>query len=330
MSSSYAPCAACKYLRRKCTQECVFAPYFPPDNPQKFTNVHKVFGASNVGKILKELHPNQRNDAVNSLAYEAECRIKDPIYGCVGFVSILQHHLRQVQQEIERARKELATYIGPAAMQPILNNPAAHMQQQHNFDPSVFQTAPYHGQLVIQEPQQQQQQLVAREQELLRAYALQQQEQLYLQQLQQQHELYAEQQQRMQREMYVQQQQQHQQQNEFVRFNDAGDPNSGGFIQIQKVVAEAVQPELTLVGGGSFETASQSNYNNHYQVQQQQQQHHEEQLQIRDLLLQTQSHYHQYHLPHHHLNHHHHQQQQASHSQHHGKSDDERSFNGPL
>ncbi|GFP86210.1 LOB domain-containing protein 36 [Phtheirospermum japonicum] len=112
MSSSYAPCAACKYLRRKCTRECVFAPYFPPDNPQKFINVHKVFGARNFGKILNELNPTPRNDAVKSLAYEAECRIKDPIY---GFVSLLQHHLRQVQQEIERAKKELATYIRPAA-----------------------------------------------------------------------------------------------------------------------------------------------------------------------------------------------------------------------
>ncbi|KHN36206.1 LOB domain-containing protein 36 [Glycine soja] len=34
-SSSNSPCAACKFLRRKCTQECVFAPYFPPDNPQR-------------------------------------------------------------------------------------------------------------------------------------------------------------------------------------------------------------------------------------------------------------------------------------------------------
>ncbi|GFP83249.1 LOB domain-containing protein 36, partial [Phtheirospermum japonicum] len=89
-----------------------------------FINVHKVFGASNVGKILNELNPTQQNDAVKSLAYKAECRIKDPIYGCVGFVSLLQHHLRQVQQEIERAKKELATSIRPAAMQPILNSSA--------------------------------------------------------------------------------------------------------------------------------------------------------------------------------------------------------------
>lgn len=48
-----SPCAACKLLRRKCGHDCVFAPYFPADEPQKFANVHKVFGASNVNKMLQ-------------------------------------------------------------------------------------------------------------------------------------------------------------------------------------------------------------------------------------------------------------------------------------
>ena len=48
-----SPCAACKLLRRRCAQDCVFAPYFPADEPQKFANVHKVFGASNVSKMLQ-------------------------------------------------------------------------------------------------------------------------------------------------------------------------------------------------------------------------------------------------------------------------------------
>lgn len=48
-----SPCAACKLLRRRCTRDCVFAPYFPPDEPQKFANVHKVFGAANVNKMLQ-------------------------------------------------------------------------------------------------------------------------------------------------------------------------------------------------------------------------------------------------------------------------------------
>ena len=51
------PCAACKSLRRKCTRECIFLPYFPRDDPEKFARVHKVFGASNVAKMLQVLIP---------------------------------------------------------------------------------------------------------------------------------------------------------------------------------------------------------------------------------------------------------------------------------
>ncbi|EMS45175.1 hypothetical protein TRIUR3_06488 [Triticum urartu] len=95
MSSSNSPCAACKLLRRKCTQGCVFAPYFPPDQPAKFANVHKVFGASNVSKLLNEIPVAQREDAVNSLAYEAEARLRDPVYGCVAYISVLQLKIKQ-------------------------------------------------------------------------------------------------------------------------------------------------------------------------------------------------------------------------------------------
>ncbi|GAB4835328.1 Protein ASYMMETRIC LEAVES 2 [Ancistrocladus abbreviatus] len=109
-SSSSSPCAACKFLRRKCQPECVFAPYFPPDQPQKFANVHKVFGASNVTKLLNELHPHQREDAVNSLAYEADMRLRDPVYGCVGVISLLQHQLRQLQMDLSCAKSELSKY----------------------------------------------------------------------------------------------------------------------------------------------------------------------------------------------------------------------------
>lgn len=51
--NSSSPCAACKLLRRRCGHDCVFSPYFPADEPHKFANVHKVFGASNVSKMLQ-------------------------------------------------------------------------------------------------------------------------------------------------------------------------------------------------------------------------------------------------------------------------------------
>ncbi|KAF7806557.1 LOB domain-containing protein 4 [Senna tora] len=48
-----SPCAACKLLRRRCDKQCVFAPYFPAHHPHKFINVHKVYDASNVYKMLQ-------------------------------------------------------------------------------------------------------------------------------------------------------------------------------------------------------------------------------------------------------------------------------------
>ncbi|KAK3222706.1 hypothetical protein Dsin_009731 [Dipteronia sinensis] len=100
MSSSNSACGACKYRRQKCTKECVFAPYFPPDQLHKFAKVHEVFGASYVAKLLSELCANLREDAVNSLAYEADMRLRDPVYGCVGQISILQHRLKLVQNDL--------------------------------------------------------------------------------------------------------------------------------------------------------------------------------------------------------------------------------------
>ncbi|XP_028781782.1 protein LATERAL ORGAN BOUNDARIES-like [Neltuma alba] len=110
-SSSYSsPCAACKFLRRKCMPGCIFAPYFPPEEPQKFAHVHKIFGASNVTKLLNELLPHQREDAVNSLAYEAEARVRDPVYGCVGAISFLQRQVQRLQKELDAANADLLRY----------------------------------------------------------------------------------------------------------------------------------------------------------------------------------------------------------------------------
>ncbi|XP_059644233.1 LOB domain-containing protein 36-like [Cornus florida] len=132
MWSSESPCAACKFLRRKCKQECVFAPYFPANQSQKFANVHKVFGVSNVAKLLGELKAGEREDAVNSLAYEAETRLRDPVYGCVGLISVLEHRLKEVKIDVYNAKKELANYIGPSAMLPIVQHPGFMPQHPNN------------------------------------------------------------------------------------------------------------------------------------------------------------------------------------------------------
>ncbi|EOY13865.1 LOB domain-containing protein 4 [Theobroma cacao] len=102
-----SPCAACKLLRRRCAQDCVFAPYFPAEEPQKFASVHKVFGASNVNKMLQELPEHQRSDAVSSMVYEANARVRDPVYGCVGAISSLQQQIDSLQTQLALAQAEV-------------------------------------------------------------------------------------------------------------------------------------------------------------------------------------------------------------------------------
>ncbi|KAL9685096.1 hypothetical protein QQ045_022543 [Rhodiola kirilowii] len=99
MTGLGSSCGACKYLRRKCAAECIFAPYFCYDQAAiHFSAVHKVFGASNVSKLLLHLPIHNRSVAAMTVTYEALARMKDPIYGCVI-------HL---EKEIELLEKQMA------------------------------------------------------------------------------------------------------------------------------------------------------------------------------------------------------------------------------
>ncbi|KAI4324046.1 hypothetical protein L6164_023613 [Bauhinia variegata] len=94
-------CAACRSQRRRCPSDCIFSPYFPANDPQRFAYVHRIYGGSNVGKMLQQIPNHLRPQAADTLYFEAQCRILDPIYGCVGIIS-------QLHQQIQNAESELA------------------------------------------------------------------------------------------------------------------------------------------------------------------------------------------------------------------------------
>lgn len=95
MAGSGNPCGACKFLRRKCETGCVFAPYFCYDHsPSQFAAIHKVFGASNASKLLSCLPLSDRSEAAATIAYEAQARLQDPIYGCVAHIFALQQQVQ--------------------------------------------------------------------------------------------------------------------------------------------------------------------------------------------------------------------------------------------
>ncbi|KAK7321527.1 hypothetical protein VNO77_32268 [Canavalia gladiata] len=102
MTGFTSSCGACKFLRRKCTRDCVFAPYFSYDQAAThFAAVHKIYGASNVSKLLSHLPIHNRSDAAITISYEALARMQDPIYGCVAHIYALQQQVASLQEEID-------------------------------------------------------------------------------------------------------------------------------------------------------------------------------------------------------------------------------------
>ncbi|XP_015087553.1 LOB domain-containing protein 16-like [Solanum pennellii] len=119
-----SPCGACKFLRRKCAVDCIFAPYFCSEQgPARFAAIHKVFGASNVSKLLLHVPVPDRCEAVFTIAYEAQARIKDPVYGCVAHIYSLQQQVAYLQAQLMQVKTQLA--------QSLLNN----SRNSENFYP---------------------------------------------------------------------------------------------------------------------------------------------------------------------------------------------------
>ncbi|KAJ4904917.1 LOB domain-containing protein 29 [Raphanus sativus] len=138
MSSSGSPCGACKFLRRKCANGCVFAPYFCHEQGSShFAAIHKVFGASNASKILSNLPISDRCEAAITISYEAQARLQDPIYGCVSHIFALQQQVVNLQAQLEILKQQAAQSI-MFADSPSSENPNSYYGDNT--------TTPYHHQ----------------------------------------------------------------------------------------------------------------------------------------------------------------------------------------
>ncbi|XP_070668832.1 LOB domain-containing protein 22-like [Malus domestica] len=77
MANSKA-CAACKYQRRKCTQTCELAAYFPASRFVEFVNAQHMFGMSNIEKILATVEPDQRPATAETILFEGNIWRNNP------------------------------------------------------------------------------------------------------------------------------------------------------------------------------------------------------------------------------------------------------------
>ncbi|KAK9285810.1 hypothetical protein L1049_025011 [Liquidambar formosana] len=106
-TGAHSACAACKHQRKKCDEKCILAPFFPADKSREFQAVHKVFGVSNVQKIVKNLDEEDRKRAADSLVWEAFCRQKDPVLGPYG-------EYRKVHDELKLYKSQCQQMQVPA------------------------------------------------------------------------------------------------------------------------------------------------------------------------------------------------------------------------
>ncbi|MCO5547149.1 hypothetical protein L7F22_000591 [Adiantum nelumboides] len=70
---------------------------------------------SDVGGGVQEVPEMQRADTANSLVYEANARLRDPVYGCMGLVSTLQQQAQALQAELNAMKGEVMCYRAAAA-----------------------------------------------------------------------------------------------------------------------------------------------------------------------------------------------------------------------
>lgn len=113
-NSVHSACAACKHQRKRCSDECLLAPYFPADRLCDFKAVHKVFGVSNITKMVRFVGKENGQKTADSLVWEAFCRQRDPVLGAYG--------------EFKRVCEELKFYKNQALLQ-IQHH---HHHQHHN------------------------------------------------------------------------------------------------------------------------------------------------------------------------------------------------------
>ncbi|ERN11969.1 hypothetical protein AMTRI_Chr13g122730 [Amborella trichopoda] len=100
-------CAACKYHHRKCPPDCILAPHFPIGTTERFLTVHSVFGSANVARLLAEVPPPLRGDAITTLLFEAEALLNNGTKGPIAYIESLQMELRSLQTQIIAANLEL-------------------------------------------------------------------------------------------------------------------------------------------------------------------------------------------------------------------------------
>ncbi|KAF3439611.1 hypothetical protein FNV43_RR17889 [Rhamnella rubrinervis] len=120
-------CASCKHQRKKCHEGCELAPYFPASRYGEFTNAQRLYGVSNIQKMMASVEPHKRHDTAESILMEGNARRSDPVNGSLSITRNLQSQILFYQNQLTLVNQQLAFF----------RHQRRHCQQQ-NLQDSLF------------------------------------------------------------------------------------------------------------------------------------------------------------------------------------------------
>eukprot|EP00850_Spirogloea_muscicola_P024866 SM001664S02646 [mRNA] locus=s1664:4:757:+ [translate_table: standard] len=100
-----------------------------PSRPESTTSRLRV----GVAQDLPEQH---REDAVASLVYEAQARVQDPVYGCVGILCVLQKQVAYLRTQLALCQAQAQGRVPslPALVDvSVVGTDSPQLKEQHLF-----------------------------------------------------------------------------------------------------------------------------------------------------------------------------------------------------
>ncbi|WJX95235.1 hypothetical protein P8452_76576 [Trifolium repens] len=100
--------------------------------------------------MLREIDPTLRQNTIDSLVFEAETRLRDPINGYLSDAHNMEHRLMEIQHKINNVKSELNKYLTPEVIQIVMNNPNCFgFEPSDNQNSTAQLTAAQHEQLEL-------------------------------------------------------------------------------------------------------------------------------------------------------------------------------------
>ncbi|WMV44160.1 hypothetical protein MTR67_037545 [Solanum verrucosum] len=104
-------CAACRYQRKRCEENCPLAPFFPSNKVEDFNKVIRLYKVSTIINMLNSVADNEKKaKMVETLILEAKIRYENPVYGCIAVEEKLRLEIEETMKELDLVQKANAYF----------------------------------------------------------------------------------------------------------------------------------------------------------------------------------------------------------------------------